>query len=102
MDGSTSNWAVLNNLVEIRKRDQLPPVEDIGSCRLHIVFGAFRSGIKTTSWDLDKILKAMWQLFHDLPPRKDTNIRVNLCETFPKRFCFARWTENEEVVSRAI
>ena len=60
MDGSTSNWAVLNNLVENRKRDQLPPVEDIGSCRLHIVFGAFRSGIKTTSWDLDKILKAMW------------------------------------------
>ena len=44
----------------------------------------------------------MWQLFHDSPARKDSYIRVNLCETFPERFCHARWTENEEVVSRAI
>ena len=104
-DGPAANWAVLNDLVENRKRDQLPPVEDIGSCSccsLHIVSGAFQSGIKATSWDLDKILRAMWQLFHDSPVRKDTSIHVNLCETFPKRFCPTRWTENEEVVSRAI
>ena len=102
MDGTTTNWAVLNDLVENQKRDQLPPVEDIGSCNLHIVSGAFQSGIKATSWDLDKIIKPMWQLFHDSPARKDTYISVNLCETFPKRICPARWTENGEVVSWAI
>ena len=32
MDRPTANWVVINNLVENRKRDQLPPVEDKGSC----------------------------------------------------------------------
>ena len=44
----------------------------------------------------------MWQLFHDLPARKDTYIHVNLCKPFPKRLCPTRWTEYEEVVSRTI
>ena len=61
---------MLTNLVKDRKRDQLPAVEDIGGCSLLIVSGAFQNGIKATSWDLDKILKAMWQLFYDLRARK--------------------------------
>ena len=44
----------------------------------------------------------MQQFFYDLPGRKDTYICVNLWETFPKRFFPTRWTENGEVVSRAI
>ena len=76
MDRPTANWAVLNNLVENRKRDQLPPVEDIGICSLHIVSGAFQIRIKAIRWNLDKIIKAMWQLFHDSPVRKDTYIRL--------------------------
>ena len=102
MDRPTANWAVLNNLAENRKRDQLPQVEDIGICSLHIVSGAFQIRIKAIRWNLDKIIKAMWQLFHDSPIRKDTYIRFNLCETFPKRFCPKQWIENEEVFSRAI
>ena len=102
VDGPTANWAVLNNLAENQKRYKLPPVEDIGSGSLHIVSGAFQSGIKATSWDPDKILKAMRQFFHDSPPRKDTHICVNLCETFPKRFCPTQWIEDEGVVSRVI
>ena len=38
INGPTANWAVLNK----KKRDQLPPVEDKGSCSLLIVSGNFR------------------------------------------------------------
>ena len=100
MDGPIANWAVLNNLKENQKRVQLSPVEDIGSFSLHIGSCAFQSRI--INWDLDKILKVMWQLFHHLPARKDTYICLNLCGIFPRRFCPTWWTENEELVSRAI
>ena len=59
MNGPTTHWAVLNDLFQNPKRDQIPAFEDIGSCSLHIFSGAFQNGIKTTSFDLDKILKSL-------------------------------------------
>ena len=44
----------------------------------------------------------MWNLFHDSPPRRETYIRVSQSDIFPKKFCPTRWTENQDVVTRAI
>ena len=73
MDGPSTNWVVLSKLQQARGEKDLPPIEDLGSCILHVISGAFQTAFKqNTEWFLDKILKAMWQLFHDSPARKET------------------------------
>ena len=49
---------------------------------MHIIHGAFCISVKSTSWDLKKILKAMWQIFHDSPARGDSYTRENHCDEF--------------------
>ena len=45
--------------------------------------GTFQTGIKKVDWQLDKIMKAMWQLLHDSPTRRDVNSKVLESEEFP-------------------
>lgn len=102
MDGPSTNWAILRKLTDYRQKTEVPPVEDIGSCSLHVVAGSLQTAFKETDWSIDKILKAMWQLFHDSPARRETYIRVTGCNIFPKQFCQTRWTENVDVVSKGM
>ena len=37
-------------------------LDDIGCCGLHVVPGAFQTGLKATEWNLRKTLHAMWKL----------------------------------------
>ena len=37
------------------------------SCSLHVVHGAFKTGFKSVSWDVQNWQKAMFNLFHDAP-----------------------------------
>ena len=69
MDGPNTNWEVLNKVKDHRNKNDLPQIMDVGSCGLHVVHGAFNSGVKATGWQLEKILKTMWELFNDSPPR---------------------------------
>ena len=62
---------------------------------LHLAF-------KTTDWSLNKIVKAMWNLFHDSPARRETYIWESQSALFPKKIYTTRWTENQDVVIRAI
>ena len=102
MDGPHTNWVVLKLINDWRKENQLPIIESIGSCGLHIVSGALQTGAEKTGWDIKKVLKAMFNLFHDSPARRDEYIRINASSTFPERFCPTRWVENESVSDRAI
>ena len=52
---------------------------NIGSCGLHTVHGAFQTGTATTTWNLGKIRKTMWQIFHDCPARRDAYTKI--CES---------------------
>ena len=63
---------------------------DIGSCSLHIVYGAFKSAFNSLSWDREMILKVM---YHDSPAHRGAYI----CESFP--VC---WLENDEFGECAI
>ena len=40
---------------------------DIGSCGLHTIHNAFKTGAKKTDWKMKNILKAAYQIFHDSP-----------------------------------
>ena len=53
IDGPSTNWVVLKKFIDQRSRDELPPIEDIGSCGLHIVSEAFQVAFNATEWSLD-------------------------------------------------
>ena len=74
MDGPNTNWSVLKLLHEGRYKKDYPNIIDIGSCSLHVVHGAFKSGIEATNWDLKKIMKATWKFFDDSPARRNIYI----------------------------
>ena len=60
MGGPNTNWNLLNlvnsHLVENGHKNLI----EIGSCSLHIVHGAFQTGATKTGWELNKVLKAMY------------------------------------------
>jgi hypothetical protein len=85
MDGPNTNWKVLQLLHDNRTEQQYPDIVNIGSCGLHVVHGAFKTGMEATDWSLAKILKAMRQIFEDSPARRDTYIKICECDEFPLR-----------------
>ena len=51
MDGSNVNWKLYDSIVEEQnENDDYPDLIDIGSCSLHVVHGAFRTGVQKTKW----------------------------------------------------
>ena len=102
MDGPSTNWVVFDLLSSDRSEYELPVLSNLGSCGMHVVHGAFQTGIKASDWSLEKVMKAMWRLFHDSPARRDVYIRLNSSELFPLRFYPTRRVEDEDVASRAI
>lgn len=75
---------------------------DIGSCGLHIVHGAFKIGHKSTSWDLNKFLYAVFNLFKDSPARRADFVRLTNTNVFPLKFCSIRWLDSSAVAQRAL
>lgn len=84
MDGPNTNWEVLRLLQENRTENEAPSIINIGSCSLHVIHGAFQTGNNKTDWRIDKLLRAMWQIFHDSPARRDIFITVTGSDIFPK------------------
>ena len=56
---------MVQTLNAYREKNELPQILEIGSCGLHIIDGAFQTGIKATGWQLDRVLKVMLKLFND-------------------------------------
>ena len=48
---------------------QAPELFDVGTCGLHIIHGAFKTGMLATSWKLDQFLRAAFNLFNESPAR---------------------------------
>ena len=40
-----------------------------GSCSLHAIHGAFKTGEQSTDWKLKQVLRAWHQILHDSPAR---------------------------------
>ena len=67
MDSSNTNWSVLTMLHNDHCEKDYSRIIDIDSCSLHVLHGVFKSGVEATDWFLNKILKAMWKIFHGSP-----------------------------------
>ena len=74
----------------------------MGSCGLHVVHGAFQTGHKTSTWNINSVLRALYTLLKDSPARRADYIRITASSTFPKKLCQVRWAENAEARDRAL
>ena len=61
-DVPSVNLAFLKKYASVRKEKELDPLMDLGTCGLH--------GVKNSEWELQKLLKVMWQFIHDEPARR--------------------------------
>ena len=102
MDGPNTNWKVFEKFNTAREANDDPCLADIGSCSLHIVSGSLNAGVTETSWEIDKIMKSMWKLLSDSPPRRDEYLKLGVSGKFPLKFCATRWVENEDTAERAM
>ncbi|XP_070400940.1 uncharacterized protein [Nothobranchius furzeri] len=101
MDGPNVNLKFLNDFqqehAELHGGRQLIHV---GSCGLHTPHNSFKTGFST--WNIEKLLRAMHFLFHNVPARREDFTKLTGSSLFPLPFCGHRWVENLPVAERAI
>jgi len=102
MDGPNVNVKVFKELnQELKESFDDITLLNIGSCGLHVVHGAFKTGIKKCNWEIVPFLRAMYYLFKDSPTRRAHYTEYTKSCVFPKKFCAIRWVENVAVAERA-
>ena len=102
MDGPSTNWNVLDLINDHQVANGFQKTLDIGSCSLHILHGAFQTGIMKPGWEIGKILKALYKIFNESPARRDVYLHEGTSEVFPMKFCSTRWIEDQPVADRAL
>lgn len=105
MDGPNVNWKFIESLQEQLRTDCDSALLNIGSCGLHIVNGAFRTGFLVADWRVTQLLSSLYWLFKDTPARREDYTQA--CEAtgnvrFPLKFCQHRWLENIPVAERVL
>jgi hypothetical protein len=104
MDGPNVNHKFYREYVSDRETNlpNAPELLNLGSCGLHIIHGAFKTGASATGWKLDNLLRSLWYLFCDSPARREDFTTVTGSTTFPLQFCSTRWIEDAPVAERAV
>jgi len=103
MDGPSVNWSFLDKYEEdLTQEDIAEKLLHIGSCGLHVVNGAFQTGHQQSGWKINRVLRAMYRLFKDVPARRALFTEMTGCKTFPKKFCQIRWTANASVADAVL
>ena len=74
--GPNVNLAFLKKYASMHEEKELDPLTDLGTCRLHVVHSSMKACAKASEWELQKLLKAMWQFIQivQIDPL-DKNIR---------------------------
>ena len=104
MGGPSVNLKFLQDIQADRKEKGLPQLINIGTCGLHSIHGAFRTGIEKCWWKLKATMKACYTMLHNSPARRDDYISINqgLSPKYPLSFCATRWIEDKLVADRLI
>ena len=71
MDGPIVNLKFHENLQKDRLETEPYELINIGSCGLHTIHGAFKTGAESTSWNIRKTLHGSYQILHDSPACRD-------------------------------
>jgi hypothetical protein len=112
MDGPNVNWKFLDDLGAYRKEEnpEAPLLLIMGSCGLHVLHGAYQTAHKNTTWDVQKVLKALHGIFKKSPARRADYLEDNDIDDddddnqmkmyFPLKFCGHRWLENGKALAR--
>lgn len=91
MDGPNVNFKFLRNLREYLSEDpNNNKLLDLGSCGLHTLHCAFKAGIRATEWQIIEFLRAIYNLFKNVPARKAEYINASGSKEFPLKFCAIR------------
>ena len=104
MDGPSTKWKFLATFMK-KRNEVFPEMPDIlfpGSCGLHVVRGALKSGTQATTWNLASLLRFLYYLLHDVPARAEDCAECTGGAPIPKLFCCRRWCEDATVAGRAI
>ena len=86
MDGPSVNHNFLRSLKRDWEKALIHKLIDIGTCNLHIISGAFKTGAEKSEWNIHKTLKGAFQIFHVTAARRDDYTLVTSSETFPMFF----------------
>ena len=97
MDGPSTNWNVLDLINDHQVASGFSITISIGSYSLHILHGAFQTGITKSGWCLGQLLRALHKIFDESPARREVYIRVGSSDKFPLKFCATRWIEDQPV-----
>ena len=84
MDGAQVNWNVLKLLDDKLLSENLSKTMNIGSCAQHVVHGALKTGMKSSEFDTDKILKSMFW-FDSSPAQRNVYLKESISGKFPLR-----------------
>ena len=99
MDGPNVNWDVLKLHSSYREQNECSKLINIGSCELHVLHGALRTGLMKTDWEINKVLHAMCKKFNESPARRDICITETGCDIFPLHFTKTIWVEDAAPVA---
>ena len=103
MDWPNVNWKLYESIVEERnENDDYPDLIDIGSSSLHVVHGAFRTGVQKTKWGIDSILQALYNLFPNSPVKREDYTNITGSKVFPLPFSGTRRIQDKKVADRAL
>jgi len=67
---------------------------NLGSCSLQVVNGVFQTGHQASEWQINRLLRAIYRLFKDVPARRAKYIKATGKSVFPSKFCEIRWAQN--------
>ena len=90
MDGRNVILKLLKVMKKQRKELSFPGFSNFGSCKLHTVNGAFKSGAEASGCKLENILKSCFEIFTNSPARRDDYINIIGSTKFPLQFCATR------------
>ena len=99
MDGPNTNLKFLECLQKERSDNELSGLVDIGSCNLHTVHGCLADGVKASGWNLKKLFKGAYFLFHDTAARREDYFTLTGSEEFPFQFIVTRWVDACRLIS---
>ena len=87
-DGPHTNWKLFEELTEDSNisDQELPRLINTGSCGLHIVHGAFKTGAVATGLHIDNLIKSL--LFSDSPAKREDYMKASTMKKLPLQFCY--------------
>ena len=90
MDDPNVNWAFFSELRNYRAENNMTKLLTTGSCVIHSIHGAFKTGENKADWNVKKLLKALHQILDDTTASYADCTNVTGRQQFPLPLCDRR------------